>query len=195
MAPQVSNNPENRDASEFPLLSRRRFLVYSSAAAASLLANPLFASAKPAPERSLSLRNLHTGEKITATYWADGKYLTEGLGEIEYLLRDHRAEEQHQIDPQLLDLLYSLNCNVGTCKPFHVISGYRSPKTNNKLRSKSGGVAKRSLHMQGKAIDIRIPGYDLRQLRRAAISLKVGGVGYYPKSDFVHVDTGRVRYW
>jgi uncharacterized protein YcbK (DUF882 family) len=195
MAPQVSNNPENRDASEFPLLSRRRFLIYSSAVVASLVANPLFAASKQPPERSLSLRNLHTGEKLTATYWADGEYLADGRDEIEQLLRDHRTGEQHQIDPQLLDLLYSLNCNTGTCKPFHVISGYRSPKTNNMLRGNSGGVAKRSLHMQGKAIDIRIPGYDLRQLRRAAISLKAGGVGYYPKSDFVHVDTGRVRYW
>jgi uncharacterized protein YcbK (DUF882 family) len=195
MAPQVSNNLENRDASEFPLLSRRRFLIYSSAAAASLLANPLFAATKQPPERSLSLRNLHTGEKITTTYWADGEYLTDGLDEIDYLLRDHRAEEQHRIDPQLLDLLYSLNCSVGTCKPYHVISGYRSPKTNKQLRGKSGGVAKRSLHMQGKAIDIRIPGYNLAQLRRAALSLKAGGVGYYPKSNFIHVDTGRVRYW
>lgn len=195
MAPQVKNNPEKLGTSEFPLLSRRRFLLYSSAVAASLLANPLFAASRAPAERSLSLRNLHTGEKLTTTYWADGKYLTESRDEIEHLLRDHRTGERHQIDPQLLDLLYSLNCKVGACKPFHVISGYRSPKTNNKLRGKSGGVAKRSLHMQGKAIDIRLPGYDLRQLRRAALSLKAGGVGYYPKSDFIHVDTGRVRFW
>ncbi len=195
MAPQVRNNPEKRVTSEFPLLSRRRFLIYSSAVAASVLAGPVFAHAKMSAERSLSLRNLHTGEMLSTTYWADGDYIADSLMDIEHLLRDHRTGEQHRIDPQLLDVLNSLNSKIGTEKPFHVISGYRSPKTNNMLHTRSNGVAKRSLHMEGKAIDIRIPGYDLRHLRRAALSLKAGGVGYYPSSNFVHVDTGRVRYW
>ena len=110
-------------------------------------------------------------------------------------MRDHRSGEVKAIDTQLLELLHALALKTSPQAPFHVISGYRSPATNKKLRKKSTGVASRSLHMQGKAIDIRIPGFKTRKLRNVALKLKAGGVGYYAKSDFVHVDIGRVRYW
>jgi uncharacterized protein YcbK (DUF882 family) len=162
---------------------------------ASVFARPTLARNKTANERIISFKHLHTGESLKATYWAEGEYIAEELRGIEHLLRDHRSGDKHHIDPQLLDILYTLQHKVGAKREFNIISGYRSPKTNNMLRSKSGGVAKRSLHMQGKAIDIRIPGVELKDLRRAALSLKSGGVGYYSKSNFLHVDTGRVRNW
>jgi len=176
-------------------LSRRRFLQVSAGAAAGLLITPAHAGLTRHGQRSLSLRNLHTGEKLTRTYWVDGEYLQEPLADLNHLLRDHRTGDMHPMDPRLLDMLHRLQQKVGSRRSFEIISGYRSPKTNNLLRSNSSGVAKKSLHMQGKAMDIRLPGQDLAQLRKAALSLKAGGVGYYPKSNFLHVDTGRVRYW
>jgi uncharacterized protein YcbK (DUF882 family) len=149
----------------------------------------------PVRDRELSLYNTHTGEKLSATYWSEGKYLADGLDEINWLLRDHRAGVANPIDPKLLDLLHQLQASTGHHGEFHIISGYRSPATNRMLRNKSSGVAKRSYHMQGKAIDVRLPGFDTAQLRKAAIAMKAGGVGYYSSSDFVHLDTGRVRYW
>jgi uncharacterized protein YcbK (DUF882 family) len=175
--------------------SRRRFLQASGGVAAGLLIAPAHAGLDRHGQRALSLRNLHTGEKITRTYWADGEYLAEPLSDIDHLLRDHRTDEVHPIDPQLLDVLHRLQYRVGSRKSFEIISGYRSPKTNAMLRGNSGGVARKSLHMQGKAIDVRLPGHDLGKLRQAALSLKAGGVGYYPKSNFLHMDTGRVRHW
>lgn len=147
-------------------------------------------------ERCLSLKNLHTGEVVKdIPYWNGRGYQTDALGTLNHLLRDYRTGELKEIDPQLFDLLYGVQNKLGICAEFQVISGYRSPKTNNQLRQHSKGVAKNSLHMQGKAIDVRIPGCDLSLLRRTAMSLQGGGVGFYPKSDFVHIDTGRVRYW
>lgn len=176
-------------------LSRRRFLQQAMVAATGLIIAPAHAGLNRQGERALTLCNLHTGEELSRTYWADGEYLSESLADINHLLRDHRSDEIHPMDPQLLDMLHQLRHKVGSHKPYEIISGYRSPKTNAKLRGKSRGVAKRSLHMQGKAIDIRLPGQDLAKLRQAALSLKAGGVGYYPKSNFLHVDTGRVRHW
>ncbi len=147
-------------------------------------------------ERILTMQNLHTGERTSSVYWAEGEYLQEGLADLNHLLRDHRRDESHAMDPQLLDQLYALQRQLGGGKtPFHVISGYRSPASNAQLRASSSGVAKRSLHMLGKAIDIRLPGHDLHRVHKAALQLRAGGVGYYPKSDFIHVDTGRVRSW
>jgi len=181
---------------EMPV-SRRRFLQFSAGAAAGLLITPAHAGLERHGQRVLHLRNLHTGEKLVRTYWADGNYLAEPLAEIDHLLRDFRTDEAHAMDPRLLDLLHRLQHKVGSNKPFEVISGYRSPKTNAMLRggSATSGVAKKSLHMQGRAIDVRLPGYDLAKLRKAALGLKGGGVGYYPKSNFLHLDTGRVRHW
>lgn len=176
-------------------LNRRRFLQLFAGAGAAL-ASPLAAAGTVLrPERRLTLFNTHTGERISALYWADGDYLPESLAEISHVLRDHRSNKTHAIDPRLLDLLFELQCKVDNHRELHVISGYRSPETNAMLRASSGGVARRSLHMEGKAIDINLPGCELRDLHKAALALRSGGVGYYPRSGFIHVDTGRVRSW
>jgi uncharacterized protein YcbK (DUF882 family) len=146
-------------------------------------------------ERSLSFYNLHTSESLKTVYWQRGQYLAPSLGDINRVLRDYRTGEKHDIDPRLLDLLCDLRLRLDTHEPLHIISGYRSPKTNAMLHANSNGVAEHSLHLDGKAVDIRIPGRNLSLLRKTALSMKAGGVGYYPSSDFVHVDTGRVRSW
>ena len=146
-------------------------------------------------ERSLSFYNLHTGESLKTVYFQDGQYIPEALRDINYILRDFRRNEVKRIDPNLLDLLARLHERLYTTDSFDIISGYRSPKTNAMLHARSEGVAVRSLHLEGKAIDISVPSRSLKQVRRAAILLFGGGVGYYPRSGFVHVDTGRIRYW
>jgi uncharacterized protein YcbK (DUF882 family) len=145
--------------------------------------------------RSISLANLHTGENLKSTYWESGHYIPEALAEIDRNLRDFRTGDVHPIDPELVDLLHDLKLKMRSKTPFEVISGYRSPKTNAQLASESRSVARKSFHLRGMAIDIRLPDCDLRQLRKAALSLRRGGVGYYPKPDFVHVDVGPVRSW
>lgn len=146
-------------------------------------------------DRTLAFRNLHTNEKLKCSYWSNGSYDPVALEDIAFVLRDHRADEVKVIDRDLLDLLTLVRRKLDTRDPYHVISGYRSPDTNAKLRSKSSGVAKKSLHMQGKAIDVRLPSVALADLRRVGLDLKAGGVGYYPKSGFVHLDVGRPRFW
>ena len=179
--------------------SRRRFLQIGLGAAAALVLPNAFANVPShsivKPERKLSLLNLHTGEQLNATYWAEGQYQTSELKAINHILRDHRTGDAHRMDNALLELLNSLQQKMDSNETFQIISGYRSPKTNAALSKKSNGVAKKSLHMQGRAIDIRLPGCKLSDLRKAAISCQTGGVGYYPKSNFIHVDTGRVRRW
>lgn len=147
------------------------------------------------PERELSFLNLHTGERLRTVYWQDGRYLPESLTDIDYLLRDFRTGDIKPIDTRLLDLLTEVNAQTGASEPLHVISGYRSPETNAMLAARSGGVAKNSYHLKGMAIDVRLPGCALKRLRSVGISLQRGGVGYYPKSNFVHLDTGPVRTW
>ena len=158
------------------------------------LAFPAEAARRLIRPRTLALHNLHTGETLDTAYWADGRYLPEGMRRIEWLLRDHRTDEVHPIDPWLLDLLVELQGRLHAPR-FEVVSGYRSPATNAMLASLSDGVAQQSFHLQGKAIDIRVPGRRLRQVRAAAMTLQGGGVGYYPHSDFVHIDTGPIRHW
>ena len=177
------------------MISRRNFLKAAAGTAAILVAPAALAKPADPAERVLRLRNLHTGESLKATYWAEGQYIQEELAAIDRVLRDHRADEITQMDRRLYDLLHTLQQQVSSNETFHVISGYRSPATNAKLHKNSNGVAKRSLHMQGRAIDIRLPGVELKHLRQAALSLKSGGVGYYPNSNFIHVDTGRTRFW
>jgi len=175
-------------------LSRRHFLKLGMLAAA--LPFPAFASqGLTAPERRLGFNNLHTGEKLDLPYWIEGDYVPESLAAINRVLRDHRSGQVAAIDTGLLDLLHRVNAALGTSQPFQVISGYRSPASNHMLADNSSGVAKHSLHMQGKAIDIRLPGIPLAGLRRAGLMLRSGGVGYYPGSNFVHLDVGRVRTW
>ena len=181
--------------------SRRGFLKRLAAAGAlgamgtrALAALPGPVSA-PAPVRELGFLHLHTGEKLRVPYWENGRYLQDALAEINHVLRDHRANAVHAIDTGLLDLLARLQAAVGNSRAFEVISGYRAPSSNEMLRARSSGVAQGSLHLQGKAIDIRLPGSDLLRLHKAAVGLKGGGVGLYRSSTFIHVDTGRVRYW
>ena len=185
-------------------LSRRSFLGYGAlAAAAAVMPSRAFAAAASAntalaAERELSFFHTHTSERLSAAYCTGGEYVAPALKDINVLLRDFRANKVKPIDPALLDLLFQLNGELGTDQPFHVISGYRTPETNAMLQERGGshsGVASHSLHMDGKAIDIRVPGIKLEHLRDKAKALKIGGVGYYPGSNFVHVDTGRVRYW
>jgi|SoiMethySBSTD1v2_1073268.scaffolds.fasta_scaffold258755_2 uncharacterized protein YcbK (DUF882 family) len=188
-------NPEpvkNRE----PQLTRRCFVRLGAiAATAVLFPGAAFSADTRIPEKSLAFYNTHTGENLKSVYWAEGRYLADSLRAINHILRDPRNNEVHEIDTRLLDLLFSLRHEIDTSQPFHVISGYRSAETNTYLRAHTTGVAENSLHLVGQAIDIRSPGRELRSLQKAAIQLRGGGVGYYPKSDFVHIDIGRVRYW
>jgi uncharacterized protein YcbK (DUF882 family) len=175
--------------------NRRSFLVAASGLVLASCPLTALARIKPTARKSLKFYNLHTGERLAVDYWADGQYIEAALAEIDIILRDFRTGEVKPIDRHLLDCLHLLQQNLEVVEDFHVISGYRSAKTNQTLAKKSGGVAKKSLHMRGMAIDIRVPGIQLTRLRTAAVALKIGGVGFYPKPDFVHVDVGRVRYW
>lgn len=179
-------------------MTRRTFVKLGTlAAVAGLLPRAVYGSSKylSVEERSLAFYNTHTGEKLKSIYWAEGNYVDGSLREISYILRDSRSDEVHEIDTRLLDFLFAIRQEIEANQPFHVISGYRSAATNALLRAHSTGVAENSLHLVGRAIDIRVPGRETRILQKAAIALKGGGVGYYPKSDFVHLDIGRVRYW
>jgi uncharacterized protein YcbK (DUF882 family) len=190
----LSKNDIRRQAPD--TCTRRRFICTGAGLTASLLMLPLPSLASTQPERRLSFHNTHTGENASVVYWADGDYLADGKQEIDEILRDHRTDEIHPIDTDLLDLLYLLRAEVqGNKRAFEIISGYRSPATNAALRKNSSGVAKRSYHMQGKAIDIRLRGCDLGHLHKAAMAMRAGGVGYYPGSDFIHVDVGPYRSW
>ena len=178
-------------------MNNRRSFLKSSVAVASALALPSMArAALAAPhERSLRFYNTHTGETLRTLFWADGQFIPEALQDINHLLRDHRNDKVAAMDPELLVLLDRVSSQFSNHEVIHVISGYRSPETNQKLAEASGGVAKNSMQMEGKANDVRIPGLDLERLHKAALALKGGGVGYYPDSQFVHMDTGRLRHW
>ena len=145
--------------------------------------------------RALAVINLHTGERLSATYWEAGAYVGDALAALSNVLRDHRTGEAHTMDPALFDLLNALSRRLDSKETVQVISGFRSPQTNAALHKASSGVATHSLHMDGRAMDIRIAGVDLPRLRDAAWSLQGGGVGFYPQSNFVHADVGRVRRW
>jgi uncharacterized protein YcbK (DUF882 family) len=145
--------------------------------------------------RRIALLNLHTDERLDIEYFRDGVYVAEALSAIEVLLRDFRSGERHAIDPRLMDYLVQVAHTAGVDPAFSVISGYRSPQTNARLHEQSTGVAQHSLHMEGRAIDVRIAGVDCADLAAHALGLKRGGVGYYRSSDFVHLDTGAFRTW
>jgi len=147
------------------------------------------------PDRKLSLHNVHTGEKETVTYWTEGKYIQSELDRANWLLRDFRTGDIKAIDPRLLNILYLLNQQLESDRPVTVLSGYRSKKTNDMLRKTTEGVARRSFHMAGRAIDIRIPKITCEHIQKTALRLGGGGVGYYPSSNFVHLDSGPVRTW
>jgi uncharacterized protein YcbK (DUF882 family) len=145
--------------------------------------------------RALAFDNVHTGERIRTVYYENGQYIPAALREINYFFRDFRANEIKPIDPRLLDLLHAIHQKLDSSQPFNLISGYRSPATNAMLAARSEGVARHSMHIEGRAADINVPDRQLSILQRVALALQFGGVGYYPQSDFVHVDTGRVRHW
>lgn len=147
------------------------------------------------PRRELSLFNAHSEETLITAFWENGEYVPEALQQINYIFRDHRTGKIKEIHTELLELLYVLQNKLNLSEPFHIISGYRTPKTNALLRRIRRGVARNSLHMYGKAVDIRVPGFSSKQIRTAAMELERGGVGYYPSSHFVHVDVGDIRYW
>jgi uncharacterized protein YcbK (DUF882 family) len=179
-----------------PDLTRRQLLGFFGATAA-LLATPL-ASAKVLKAqgaRSLSLYNLHTGEKLKTDFWIDGEYQPEALAAIDKILRDHRCDETCNMDRDLVDLIHRLSRKLHTRRPLEIISGYRSPETNEALREMSSGVAQNSYHTKGMAVDIRLADRSLSDLYRGARALERGGVGYYARSRFVHVDVGPVRTW
>ena len=174
-------------------VSRRRFLKSAALGAMVCAASPVLASF---PERrSVSFVHTHTGEHLNAVYFRDGMYDQSTLLRVAYTLRDFRCGAVHTIDPMLLDALFELQVRTDQDMPYQVISAYRSPKTNTMLRSQSHGVAEHSMHLEGRAIDIRVAGVSTKKLRDQALAMNRGGVGYYPDSDFVHVDTGRVRSW
>jgi uncharacterized protein YcbK (DUF882 family) len=173
----------------------RRRLVTALGASAFLTGPRLSHAASGVSSRSLRFENLHTGEKLAVEYFAAGRYVSEALTSVDHLLRDFRTGEVAVIDVALLDLMHRISVLTASSRAFQVISGYRSPSTNQALHRRSTGVADASLHMRGQAIDIRLPDTPLAMLREAALSVRVGGVGYYPASGFVHVDTGRVRAW
>jgi uncharacterized protein YcbK (DUF882 family) len=175
-------------------ITRRKLVGLGATALSLAIATPSIAAVLP-KRRDLKLHNIHTGETFSDTYWADGRYVPDAMAEIRRVLRDHRTNTEHPIDPALMDLLATLRAKMQSTERFEVISGYRSPATNDMLCETTSGVARHSLHPQGQAIDIRLPGRDLRRLRDAALHLKRGGVGYYHDSDFVHVDIGPVRHW
>ncbi len=185
------------------MYARRELLRFGMASAAAVAALPgkgwaqdligdLIASTGP---RAVALHNLHTDEKLEAVYFDDGAYVPDALAAVNHVLRDFRTGDVHPMDPRLLDLLHTLSGTVESRRPFQIISGYRSPWTNAMLHETTPGVANNSFHMKGMASDIRLPDVELANLHRAALALGRGGVGYYPESDFVHVDVGPVRRW
>ena len=146
-------------------------------------------------ERTLRLYNIHTGEQVNVPFCVEGQYLGEGVQALDLILRDHRSNQSCAMQYALYEKMYHLQQLFNTNKPLYVISGYRSPSSNASLHDLSHSVAENSLHMQGKAVDIRIPGVSHRDLHKAALAMGSGGVGYYPKDGFIHIDTGRTRQW
>jgi uncharacterized protein YcbK (DUF882 family) len=177
--------------------SRRNLIKFGLATAAASSVPALgWAAPGAISPKVLAVQNLHTGEKIEACFWENGKYVPDACAALNKVLRDHRTGDVHMMDPGLYEILTAIALKLEKRPTFQIISGYRSPKSNAMLQKKGGGgVATRSLHMDGTAMDVRLPGVPLKSLQTAALGLKKGGVGYYPVSNFVHVDTGRVRQW
>ena len=175
---------------------RRRFIMGAASLTTLALINSrsLLAAQSPA-ERRLKIHNVHTGDTLDVVYWRDGRYLETSLDALNNLMRDHHCDQVTRIDPPLFDLMYNLYELADAKRHIELYSGYRSAQTNQALREKSERVAKNSLHIQGKAADIRLAGVRLDHAGKAALSMKSGGVGYYHQSGFLHLDTGRVRQW
>jgi uncharacterized protein YcbK (DUF882 family) len=175
------------------LLSRRQ--IFGAVAGLAVAGSAKPAATLSLAPRSVSLYNIHTGEWLRTVYWADGHYIREAVRDINWILRDHRSDEIRPMNAGILDLLGMLRDRLDTHQPFLVVCGYRSPATNRRLYLEGAGVAKNSYHIKGMAIDLRSDGRSIAQIRDAALSLRGGGVGYYPRSGFVHVDCGPIRQW
>lgn len=178
-------------------LSRRTFLRRTAAAAAGALVIPSADAVASllSRDRTLRLHNIHTDEELVMSLSPQQEYDRETRLKFSSLLRDHHADETREMDPALIDILFALTAVTGSSGSFKVLSGYRSPETNDWLRSHHRGVAEHSMHIEGKAIDIRMEDVSIRQIRAAGLALAMGGVGYYPRSNFVHLDTGSIRTW
>ncbi len=178
-------------------MSRRKVLGLGIvAAAATLVPSKLFAAVEAYPEdKWICLYNVHTHEYLDTLFWKNGSYLPEALNKISHLFRDTRNGKVKSINKDLIARLHSLQMKLKNKEPIQIISGYRSPRSNAMLRKQNKRVAKNSFHMYGKAADIRVPGISTKGVRRAAMDLRIGGVGYYPRSKFVHIDVGEVRFW
>jgi uncharacterized protein YcbK (DUF882 family) len=184
------------DAPETPALSRRTLVTRGALALAALTLLPKRARAGLVDERRLRMVHTHTGERADVVYKRAGELVDDGVAELNHVLRDFRRNEVHPYDPGVFDILADLQLEVG--RPhgeYQIICGYRTPATNDMLRNRTTGVAEHSLHMAARAIDVRLPGTPTDRLRDTALAMKRGGVGYYHASDFIHVDTGRVRRW
>ena len=173
----------------------RRGFVAGAGLAGLLALSPMSQAFAATGKRRIAFRHLHTGETLAIDYWRGGSFDNGSLTQLNRFLRDWRTDQVTRIDPKLIDTLWTLRSLADSDAPFEVISAYRSPKTNAKLASQGRGVARRSYHMRGMAMDVRLPDRELRGLRRLALSMKAGGVGYYPRDGFLHIDTGQVRSW
>ena len=179
-----------------PELSRRGFLQLSAFAVGSLALGPALAKVGNTQERCLAIHCPNTGETMRVVYWTpDEGYIKPSIDELSWVMRDYHTNSIKPIDPKLLDQLYALQLKLEPKKPIHVICGYRTPSTNARMRRRNRGVAKDSLHMRGMAADIRVTDRNVKDVHRAALAMRAGGVGYYPRSRFVHIDTGQVRNW
>lgn len=179
-------------------LTRRKILKAGLAGFGGLVAaaaGVLPASARETIGYTISIKNAHTGEVFNGVYRVGGYYVPRAFRQINHIMRDHYNGDLHPIDPRLVDVLAKLQKRCACSEPLTILSGYRSPNTNAMLRKVSHNVARNSFHMKGQAADIRVPGTGVGQVRQVAMSLNAGGVGYYPRAAFVHVDTGDVRHW
>ena len=177
------------------MISRRKLILGAVAAVLPMVSANSFGALIVPGERRLSLYNQHTGESVKATYWAQGEFIADELAAINKVLRDHRTDEMIDIDIDLLDQLNLLQAKVGGNGRYEIISAYRSPRSNARLYQSTEGVAIDSHHMFGRAIDVRLPGVELGHLHTAALDMHAGGVGYYPTSRFIHLDSGEARHW
>lgn len=185
-----------------PLVGRRGFLTFGMAALAAVsvppLLSPATAQAAPLPGtsvRRLALHNINTGDRFDDVYWANGAYRPEALRKLDVLLRDHRAHQVCRTDPRLFDVLWQVRQHLESTEAYQVVCGYRSRKTNALARRRHRGVAKESYHTRGMAVDVVLPERSLKGIAQQAMSMQAGGVGYYPRSGFVHMDVGPVRHW
>ncbi len=196
MQAKAAFQPSSDQHTEQPVLARRGFLKWAAGGMGALILAPELLKAAILNERYLFFYNPNTSETVRQVYWTPREgYIRDSISQISWALRDHHNDQVKQFDPSVLDQLYAMQLQLGLSRPVHVISGYRSPSTNWMLCERSRRVARNSYHLQAMALDLRVPGNSVSDLRQVARSLGAGGVGYYPRSNFVHIDSGPVRYW